>query len=403
MKRRMFTAVSLALAMVMILLAALPGETAVPAITTINARLLTSPSVGQPQPLVLGLNWPDWYESNARFTADSAQFGAYVMQAIGDELFIGLGSGRPAEFDGALIAAYDGLTLRAVGPLMEQGVHEMVAYEETLHVGGSDPCCGDGWEAGNHYTITAVSPPQKHRDPGQGLTNVIHTWGLWAAPNGDLYAATSAHEFQVVYRGQVWRSQDGGQNWLLLSNLGKYRAYDVTGFQGQLYALYANDSNSERNTLAFSPNGGRNWADLIVADMQRIHLTELGETLVGVSFDRTAVYALSTPQTTAGQTIIRYQLPDGYKIGSFYDDAPGYANYNLLTTADAYLYTVLEGGDATKTYTIVRSRDLQSWEAVASTPEPVISLAYWPARRWLIWGDNGRSATLWRLELAPSP
>jgi hypothetical protein len=345
-----------------------------------------------------GLNWPTWYNTQSGYTADETHFGAYVMWPSDNNLFIGLGSGRPAELDGALIAVYDGVALRALGSLTEQGVNEMVMVGETLHIAGADPCCGDGWEAGNHYTATAVSPPQKYRDPSHGLTNVLHTWALWANEQGDLYAATSAHEFQVIWRGQIWRSQDGGQHWQLLSNLGNYRVYDVTGFQGHLYALYTNAANDSRNTLAYSADGGLSWQDLVSNAFQRIHLTEFKGQLVGVSYDRTAVYALTTPQT-----ITRYQLPPGYTIGSDYDDAPGYANYNLLAVAGPYLYTVLARGDTQPMYNIVRSQNLQSWEVVHSTRQPIIAMAYWPAKNSLIWATNGRYASLWQLNQATNP
>ena len=363
------------------------------------ASLVTSPYEWTAVPLLPNVNWYIWYQLESGFTPSPTLFGPYVLLPMNDDLLIGLGSARPAESDGALVGVTDGLSLHSLGAIPEQGIHEMRREGPFVHIGGTDPCCTDDWTAGNHYLATAVGPIYKHRDAVRGLVNVVHTFGLWVEKTtGNLYAAVSAQEYQVVWRGQVWRSQDQGQTWQFLSNIGTDRAYDIVGFNDKLYVLYTNLNRGERNTLAVSQNGGYQWEDLVVEDFQRLHLIVFGELLVGVNYDRTAVYAIN-----AAEAIIKYNLPPGTKIGVSYKDIPSYTNYNILTTDGRYLYTVLETKESSQKYSIARTTDLETWEILYTTDRPILTLAYWPAKNWLVWGDNGRFATLWKLPLPPFP
>ncbi len=82
---------------------------------------------------------------------------------------------------------------------------------------------------------------------------------------------------------------------------------------------------------------------------------------------------------------------------------PSYTNYNILTTDGRYLYTVLETEASAKKYSVARTTDLETWEILYTTDRPILTLAYWPAKNWLVWGDNGRFTTLWKLPLPPFP
>ncbi len=401
MNKRIVQSGALAMLLLIVILTASqrPSTAPLPLVTEnpAAARLVTSPYEWTAVPLLPNVNWYIWYQLESGFTPSPTLFGPYVLLPMNDDLLIGLGSARPAESDGALVGVTDSVSLHSLGAIPEQGIHEMRREGPFVHIGGTDPCCADDWTAGNHYLATAVGPIYKHRDAVRGLVNVVHTFGLWVEEaTGNLYAAVSAQEYQVVWHGQVWRSQDQGQTWQLLSNIGTDRAYDIVGFKDKLYVLYTNLNRGERNTLAVSQNGGYQWKDLVVEDFQRLHLIVFGELLVGVSYDRTAVYTID-----AAEAITRYNLPPGAKIGVSYKDIPSYTNYNILTTDGRYLYTVLETASAKK-YSVARTTDLETWEILYTTDRPILTLAYWPAKNWLVWGDNGRFTTLWKLPLPPS-
>lgn len=91
-----------------------------------------------------------WYQSQTDAELDPSYAGAYVMLAVGDELFLGLSASVPThDHNGALFAAHDGASLRLIAPLDEQDVNRMRAVDDTIFIPGYDP--NDGWDAGNLY------------------------------------------------------------------------------------------------------------------------------------------------------------------------------------------------------------------------------------------------------------
>jgi hypothetical protein len=339
------------------------------------------------------VKWSDWYRRESGYVPHPDHFGAYVTLPVGNVLYIGLGSARPAEGtgDGALVASLDGDTLESIGPLTEQGCHDMLWYEDTLHIAGTDPCCGGGWSAGNHYTYTPREAIVKHRDPAHGLVEVVHTWGMWMSDEGVLYAAVSSVH-SGASTGEILRSTDNGVTWTKLSKLGAYRAYDIFGFQGRLYALYS-DVLGGPLTLAVSKDGGETWTDIIADDAHLFRLVEFRDRLLVTSWDRTSIYAVG------GSAAVRYDLPEGVVLGTTYASGRNY-NYNLLSVANRHLYTIWEedrGGSVQ--YSIVHTRDLLNWERLVATEKQLISLSFWQARHWCIVSEHGADAKLWKLEL----
>ena len=100
---------------------------------------ITIPTYAQPQSdrnvtleeIDLGLDGStllQWYNSQSGLSGNENLFGAYVIQPIGGNLYIGLGSYRPAENDGdgSYFAKFDGTTISGIGHFDEQGIHEML-------------------------------------------------------------------------------------------------------------------------------------------------------------------------------------------------------------------------------------------------------------------------------------
>lgn len=291
-----------------------------------------------------------------------------------------------------MVAKFNGTT-SFLENLDEESVNEIVSHNGTLYIGGVDPY--DSWALGNIYTYTN-STFTKIRT-GNGLTNVIHTWGLHIDSYGTLYAAVSSHDgsflgtcnLGVSCFGEVFKSTNNGTTWTEVSRLGNYRVFDITRFNGNLYALYVNDVTADNN-LAYSTNDGSSWTTLKSNDgLRRTHLTEFDGKLImlGNGTSNDTIFAVDS-----SNGITSYTLP--FSVGVLYDDATYFSNYNQFVVADdGFLYTISNEGD------VWRSSDLTNWLKVADTGSEFISIGYWSQRNWLVLSTRGASATIYYIDL----
>ena len=398
----------------------LPPNTSVSARTAQRGEALPSGNAALAE-LDLGLGAQTlkaWYEEKSGKTGDDRYFGAYVTLPVtaggSSRLYIGLGSARPAEDSGAYLATFDGITLTGIARLHEEGLHEMLYDGTALHIAGTDPDHrdGDDHSAGNHYVYTPTTGTlAKYRDGQAGLVNVFHTWGLWLSDTV-LYAAVSAHtgdytdtcasNYGAICMGQIFTSTDRGATWTKASDLGDYRAYDVTGYNGDLYAIH-NDELGGALSMSRSTDGGQTWTGLpaLREKLRRVHLVEFGGRLIAAGFDRATLYALS-----AAGTVTTHTLPAGYRVGTAYTEtfASAYTDYNVLAVAGDSLYLIAQQPEETGC-AILRTADLQQWERMAQTPERLISLSQWAdgERNGLVAASAGTAATLWYLDLRDAP
>jgi hypothetical protein len=364
--------------------------------------------------LIPGMDLSKWYRQESGYDPDSKWFGGYTTLAVDNELYIGFGTGLPTLGDGALIARFDGEGLDVIGSLAEEGIHEMIWDERggTLHIAGTDPSWPDDWSAGNHYTYVRSGPKKiaKHRDPQNGLVNVIHTWGLWLSDDQVLYAAVNSHDgnftrdrnvlrlilnrinsifdayyystdYGVTRKGQIFKSTDNGVSWRYISDVGDFRAYDIIGFDDKLYAIYT-DAPELPCKLAVSEDGGKRWRDVAQSYLQRIHLTKFEGNLLTVSHDGESIFAVGE------NTFNRYDLPEKFRVES---------NFNVLAVTDRYLYAICKEADGY--YSILRTPDLHQWERVVRTNKKLISLSHWQDRNWLIISSVGVQAKLYKVDL----
>jgi hypothetical protein len=340
----------------------------------------------------------DWYVAQTSHTNASTYFGAYITLPVADYLYVGLASARPAEDSGdgsyfAILSGTTSLTLTGIAEPNEQGLHEMIYDGSLVHIAGTDPH-PDDWTAGNHYTYSLSSNTfVKNRDSLNGLINVQHTWGLWKeSPTSTLYAAVGA-----TTSGQIFASNNDGFTWTKKSDLGNDRAYDITGFNGGLYAIY-NDVPGGALTMTTSLDGGANWNTItdLAGNLRRVHLLEFDHQLLAVSYNRDALYALDITGTVTTHT-----LPTGYLVGASYPET-SYTDYNVMAVAGNYLYLIAEQQSPAE-QAIIRTSDLSSWERLVHTSEKLISLAYWPDKNWLITATPGTAAKLWKVDLSGTP
>ncbi|MBL7170047.1 MAG: exo-alpha-sialidase [Candidatus Aenigmarchaeota archaeon] len=331
--------------------------------------------------LVSDVNYLSWYKMNSKYTPDYVYFGAYVIQPWDHKLYIGFGSARPAEYDGALLAKFEKNNIHAISNLTEQGVHDIDLSKSTLYIAGTDPCCSDGWDFGNVYTYIPSEGLIKHRN----LPNVLHTWGLWSE-GGDVYAAVSSHigDYET-WVGQVFKSTDKGESWERLSDLGDFRVYDIIGFNNKLYAIY-NNIYAESLFLAVSTDGGINWSET-VSGLNKARMIIFDNKLVILNYQRNKIITLDS-----NDQIEEHSLP--FKAGASGGMLnPHYTDFNLFAADDNYLYIISEGGK------IYRTSNLENWELVKRTGKELIAITYWPSEKALVYSSRGRDANIWKIEL----
>ena len=333
--------------------------------------------------LIPGMDYSTWYQTQTGYTPNANYFGAYAIEPMTDTLFIGFGTARPAENDGALLVSYDGTTLQNVYEPMEQGFIDMTAASGTLYIPGADPCCPDNWDWGNTYIYTPPNLVIKHRN----LPYVLHSWGLWFDVDDDtLYAAVSSHlGNDETWTGEVFSTTDQGASWTRLANrddgVGQYRTYDIIGFNDKLYATW-NDVYPEPCGLAESSDGGANWTRFLVNQTScRTRLAVFNNKLLALKLDRSGVFAIDTPDN-----ISTYDFP-GFQIADW--------AYNYLAAdASGYLCTLTDDGR------VVRTSDFTTWETLASTDLALASIAYWPNKNRIIFSDHWSDGKLWKIDLA---
>lgn len=118
-----------------------------------------------------------WYQSQTDAELDPSYAGAYVMLAVGDELFLGLSASVPThDHNGALFAAHDGASLRLIAPLDEQDVNRMRAVGDTIFIPGYDP--NDGWDAG----ISIVTTRRPMLSPSCAIATASRTLSMRPRP-----------------------------------------------------------------------------------------------------------------------------------------------------------------------------------------------------------------------------
>lgn len=343
---------------------------------------------GDIQSLANGYNWQNLFQTSTGQSPVTAHFGAYVFHGVGETLYIGLANYRPAESGISMVATYNGTSVQSIGILNEEGVNEIVSSGSTVVIGGADP--HDSWLLGNVYTYENGTFT-KHRD-GNGLTNVIHMWGIDSAADGTLYAAVSSQDGTIPNPcvngvscfGEVYKSTTRGHTWTKLATLGEYRVFDILSFGSTLYALYVNDVTGD-NYLARSTNGGTAWETIHSADgLRRTHMTTFQNKVIILAGGASTNKLLTVAADGTKELI---SLP--FSVGHPYPGDSYYSNYNQFVVAsDGYLYTLTSDGG------VMRSADLTTWDRVFDTSTELVSIGYWPARNWLLFSSRGTAATL---------
>lgn len=367
-----------------------------PAAATSGCQLTlpAASSVHNLQDLLPGCDYSQWFEENTGYEPDESYFSDYALLPWDNALYLGFGKARPAEFDGALFARFQEDALTAIYQPSEQGFIDMTRdiALPVIHIPGVDPTDpaqpgGSQWDWGNTYVYTPTTEIMtKHRN----LPDVIHTWGLESTPDG-LYAAVSSHlgDYET-WTGEVFRSDDLGDDWTLMADktagVGAYRTYDISRFAGALFVIW-NDALDDPCGLARSDDGGSVWQRLPEFSGYthcRARLFIYDNQLLILGSARDGILALH---------------PDGSVTTHLFPDfrAQDWAYNPFAVDAQNRLYVVSEDNR------ILRSSDLKNWETLVASDRDFITLGYWPASDRIVAGDRGVLGRLWLLDPGAQP
>lgn len=228
-----------------------------------------------------------WYEKETEL-APGEFFGIYKIDVVGENVFLGLGTDRPASMDGAMLAkvSLSGGEAAKMAYLNEQGFIDMLVIGDQIHMPGADPGYPEfGWDAGNWYRINYVEETPK-LELKRNLPFVVHGWGHWYdEKNNVIYHATSQVTCETptvngdCYQvpgakghGAIFKSNDLGDSWeriaSLEDNIGSFRTYDIAGTEDALFAVWS-DRTPEGSVcgLAIKKMTDKSWTRIKYADV----------------------------------------------------------------------------------------------------------------------------------------
>lgn len=319
-----------------------------------------------PEPIVAGQSLATWYQAQTGYAPSADWFGAYALQPMGDALYIGLGTARPAEMNGSLLARWDGQALTAVGALPEQGLIDMQLANGRLWIPGPDPL--DDWSLGTVYVSDGRTLIRRRT-----LPNVMHTWGLWRDADGRLLAAVGRHlGDNATWAGGIFASTDDGLTWTLDADpgLGAYRTYDV--MRGRL------------GLVAVAADGYTNDCPVVIRRGDTAAWRRTGQSVVcraRLSGMRGRVLALAA----GGQGLVepltgRRWLFDGWSAEVW--------AYNWFATDGQAVFVLSADGR------VMASEDLVHWRSAAVFGRPLLSVVFWPGHG-LVVAERGAAGGVW--------
>ena len=205
-------------------------------------------------------------------------------------------------------------------------------------------------------------------------------------PLARLYAVVGAHlGDNETWTGAVYRSTDGCNSW----SAGGRQEQTASATTGPMTWWVCTTSSTSTGTMSIPHRAGwrraataaRPGSGSPVPDTAcRVRLAVFQDRLLALTLDQRGL----TTVDGAGHVQI-YPLPN-FRI-------PDYAFNYLATDRAGYLYAITDDGR------VVRSRDLVAWETLAVTDRALVTIAYWPARNWIVVADRGADARLWKIDL----
>ncbi len=324
---------------------------------------------------------PAWYQAQTGYAAHPADFGAYALAPLGDQLYLGLGTGAPGADSGALLARLDAGGLAAVAALPEAGFLDLTVSGGRLYIPGVDPLAD--WTLGNLYIY---DPARGQLTQRRTLPQTIHAFGVDHDPlTGRLSVAVARHlGDNATWGGGVYTSWDAGATWTLAADpaLGATRTYDVLTVSGAQFAVANTADVTCRLAYQPRPRPGTpagTWAQFPypLGCTARLMPELSGRGVLALSHDGRLAHA-------ADQRGIHTLVLPG--------PAPRLPQW---LAAGAGRYYVADA-----TGQVWATADWRQWTRLAQLAQPPLAIAYWPARQALVISTRGASGAVYLLPLA---
>lgn len=293
-------------------------------------------------------------------TLATNNFGAYVIQPVNNNIFIGAGN-SPGNEDGACIILDS--TREIV--LDEQGVHDIHNQNGELWVCGTDPVePSNEWTLGNLYHRSVSGTWTKHRT----LPLTIHALGFYHDGTKMVVVGGMHTGDNVTWKGRVLTSTDA-ENWTAV-DVNNYRLYDVIK-NNYWYAIgYDWTGVGYTQDLHYSLDGNT-WPKVSgVSPALKPRLILHGDGVYG------AVNSLTSIFKVVGTTVTTYALS--------FTLSP---HWNVLESDGTYFYALSNNG------VIYRTSDFTTWSMYTSVAN-AISIKHWSGHGLLI-SDIGVNAKMW--------
>lgn len=320
-------------------------------------------------------------------------FGALDIEPYGDKVFFGISGGLPAQGGaGAYVAGYDDSTGNMVGidALSEEGVNTLVIsdYHQKLFIGGADAY--EPWTAANFYSYDLNQPFPgtiiKHRDETNGITNSISVWDIYVdEDSGEITVGTGGHNGECPgvncdntdWRAPIFRSNDAGNTWNLVSQVSTNRVYLVTKHNSKFYAvatrvIFGPPDYASGLELYVSEDNGLNWNRLTDYNDDPLDYNRF-KTLNGRLFilgnsPRENIYEIHD-----NNTLTKHSLPF---------TAPGRTSQLNEVDTSGYAYSAGDDG------TVYQSHNLSNWCPISNTGLQISALRYWEEKNSLLLGER---------------
>lgn len=337
------------------------------------------------------------------FGANSGNFGAYSMEAVGDTVYVGLAGDRPNLIDGATLARINENSLEHVGFIYEQGFSEMLYKDGTLYIPGADPAFGQSWALGNVYFYDHVNggPVVLKRTQPRS----IHTHRISVDDEGAIYTGIHTRQSDGQFYNQLIKSTDDGDSWEILnSHIYSERHFtDILENDGR---LYLNDG--RLGTFEYSDDDALTWN--VIGSIEGVGLYLLDswqERVVGFksinSLANTTTFNIATGitnqvSTVEGATLAIWKPVDGQTVQPFNP---------FVTSPDGYLYMITDdnrivrvsppqAGSPSAVLDSVTIADLNSDSDVPSE-QGLLSIEDWPAENALLVASRGTHAKIFKI------
>ena len=324
-----------------------------------------------------------WFQTHNPHPLNSQTFGAFTLEPVGEALYIGFNAGAIWDNNGAAIGRYNPAdeNLSFIGNPDEQGVTVLFPWQGTLQIPGSDLCCPDSWEMGNHYVLDTTTDSLTKYRQSAGLERVIHSTDMTSDGNL-LYLSANKAPTVDTREAAIWKSADGSQ-WEQVAVPSQFRIHSLEYINGRFWATVRHERYG--NVSLISSADLKNWQP---------HLNELDHSLMTVWQNGLLVLskARHSIHFVHDDTITTFALPG--VIGVLPDDSRTRAD--VTTTDGHYVYAIVSDGQQ---FTIQKSNTLRDWDHLHTIDGTPSVLEYWPSRHSLVYGTQGENGDLFEYQL----